>query len=415
MTKSLTTLAVIVLTTAATGQEILIDWRKKTGKPVCPARVDRAGAVSGEVQNINQYFYTYAVHGRLIANDINDLASLIGKETGKAVKNSQCSVIVSAASKFLQDWRGDPALNPVPAQGGQIRSIPLDETVGAWETLSRSENAVLLASPPAECATEPGVHVALGLIRAMNLAAKEPNSQPFTTPIKPDNELRILVIESYRGSQTNSAEYSCSPASGVLSFSGGLLVTGVANRTYERRLVPDPTATAGSTDQLVVANNSKVHPAGAVLLNYRMWDHKRAPIGLSLSSGPVFKFSGGQGSSNFGFFGGLSLRFHDRYLITPGIHLGEFADFPPGFSPGMTIPSNFGALTTVNRWTARFGLSFTYATPDFAKARKDIGTTSVVIGGLNPVPAKPANDPAAAGESVGNSTAGAGPPPPPVK
>jgi hypothetical protein len=55
-----------------------------------------------------------------------------------------------------------------------------------------------------------------------------------------------------------------------------------------------------------------------------------------------------------------------RFYITPGLHFGQFSDFPVGFGNGSSVPANFGELTPVKRWTARFGLGITFKTKDFS-------------------------------------------------
>ena len=85
-------------------------------------------------------------------------------------------------------------------------------------------------------------------------------------------------------------------------------------------------------------------------------------VGLALSIGPALQL--GQGSSNvsqLGLFGGLSIVL-GRFLITPGVHVGEFADFPLGFThAGQPIPATFTQqLTPVTRTTVRFGVGVTF-------------------------------------------------------
>jgi hypothetical protein len=62
-----------------------------------------------------------------------------------------------------------------------------------------------------------------------------------------------------------------------------------------------------------------------------------------------------------GLFTGISLHLWNYFYLTPGIHVGEFADFPAGISQGQSIPSTFtGPLNPVTRTSARFGLAVTF-------------------------------------------------------
>jgi hypothetical protein len=125
----------------------------------------------------------------------------------------------------------------------------------------------------------------------------------------------------------------------------------------------------------------------AALLNYRIplpssWQWTKGwnttdTAGISISTGPVFRLAGSNsGTSSFGYFGGVSLHLWQRFFITPGVHLGEFADFPAGFGPGSVIPPNFGTLTPVKRWTARFAIGLTFKAADLSK----IGKKSATVG-----------------------------------
>ena len=71
-------------------------------------------------------------------------------------------------------------------------------------------------------------------------------------------------------------------------------------------------------------------------------------------------------ASSFGFFTGISGHLYRRFYITPGFHFGQFADFPVGFGNGSTVPSDFGEITPVKRWTARFGTAITFKAKDFS-------------------------------------------------
>jgi hypothetical protein len=76
-------------------------------------------------------------------------------------------------------------------------------------------------------------------------------------------------------------------------------------------------------------------------------------------------------------------------FLTPGVHVGEFADFPPGFThAGQPIPPNFGALNPVTRYTARFAFAITFRGSNPTSL---LGTGSQKAGTQQPTGATPSS------------------------
>jgi hypothetical protein len=61
-------------------------------------------------------------------------------------------------------------------------------------------------------------------------------------------------------------------------------------------------------------------------------------------------------------FAGLSFHLWKYMYLTGGVHIGDFADFPAGFThAGQDIPASFtGNLTPTTRTTARFAFAITF-------------------------------------------------------
>jgi hypothetical protein len=104
-------------------------------------------------------------------------------------------------------------------------------------------------------------------------------------------------------------------------------------------------------------------------MNFRLWNSRSKHIvtGLAFAVGPVLSLGASKNStSTFGFFAGTSLHLWHAVYITPGIHYGEFADYPLGLpQPGNIVPSGFGTPVPIKRWTLRFGLGLTFKTTNF--------------------------------------------------
>jgi hypothetical protein len=114
-----------------------------------------------------------------------------------------------------------------------------------------------------------------------------------------------------------------------------------------------------------------IRPALVALLTGNIPHLNTKNYGLGVSGGLVFDVSNGKAdTSRFGFFGGPSVRLTPWIYLTPGVHFGEFADFPQGFThPGQVIPANTGTPTPTKRYTGRFAFSITFKI-------KDLGATT---------------------------------------
>src|ERR1019366_4945109 len=80
--------------------------------------------------------------------------------------------------------------------------------------------------------------------------------------------------------------------------------------------------------------------------------------------------------SALGLFFGLSTHLYRSIYLTPGIHIGQFADFPAGFYPGAVIPNGFGELTPIKRNTARFAIGITFKATTFKKSSQGNGAAA---------------------------------------
>ena len=179
----------------------------------------------------------------------------------------------------------------------------------------------------------------------------------------------MSIQESYAGTLTaanpNPWKSTQQATLSQLTVSGGFLLTTLQARSYSSRTAPDPAApTTKTVNVLGVDDGSGVRPALTALLNYHLpFSFTDWPKGgFALSAGPVIDVSNGKAdTSRFGFFGGVSAHLWNRFWITPGVHVGEFADTPQGFKgAGDIIPPNIGTPTPVKRFTARFAVAITF-------------------------------------------------------
>jgi hypothetical protein len=133
-------------------------------------------------------------------------------------------------------------------------------------------------------------------------------------------------------------------------------------RSYSSVTAPDPADPTKTNNVLSVDGGGGARPALAALLNYHIPSLSTRRVGLAVSAGPLFDIANGKAdTSHFGFFGGPSLHLWNRLYLTPGIHFGEFADLPLGFSQaGQPIPTGMGTPAARKRYTAHFAFGITF-------------------------------------------------------
>jgi hypothetical protein len=183
----------------------------------------------------------------------------------------------------------------------------------------------------------------------------------------------LTVTEKYKGTPTGqSVVVRLDADCDQVTASGGILLTEIQNRTYTSVPLPNQTG-----QFLAVGGTGKFRPVFVALTNFNFpfepLGHKATATSgdmrLGLSIGPVIQNTTSNVSA-FGWFVGGTISFLHRLYVSPGVHVGEFADFPLGFTPNQQIPANFGTLTPVKRWTSRFGIALTIKGWDISKTVK---------------------------------------------
>jgi hypothetical protein len=174
----------------------------------------------------------------------------------------------------------------------------------------------------------------------------------------------VVVQETLGGKPTTAAAktYHLDPGRKILTASAGFVLTTLHARSYSSVTAPDPADPTMTKNVLGVDGGGGVRPALAALLNYHVACLLRCQVGLAISAGPLFDIANGKAdTSHFGFFGGPSVHLWNRLYLTPGIHVGEFADYPLGFSQaGQPIPTGMGTPVARKRYTAHFAFGITF-------------------------------------------------------
>ena len=367
----------VVLSGQALCQDIVIDWATKN-IIASPTEIHKGDTAKVSVQNVNDILYDYTVDVQLqIQNNSDDLAQLLKLLPSLGVTGSaqaatpDCKGMLGRTQKIMGnigDKLKDPKNNLDPsAQPG--KPISLADTLKGWH------DSILGILPDlqksiddlsSKCSSDTDVTTFLsGPYHQFDSMRKKVEGQHEATgqatASSGDVASLTVTVTEKSGATTLTTITKTIQFSSVLTLSGGVLLSTLEDRSYVASTVPTST---GTQNILTVQGGHTPVPMLVGLLNYKLpWlDWEKA--GFAVSTGPVLRVGGQSTTTSFGWFVGGSAHIWHRFYVTPGVHVGQFADFPAGFGPNQVIPPNFGQLTPVKRCTSRFAVGITVKTFD---------------------------------------------------
>ena len=395
-----------------------------SGGGASQSRLGRQGKYCFVLDQVNLPLYDYAFTGvvpAVVQSPIDILESAASIATGFTVSGAgggspstpvptpasgTCSValdgVTSAASQFS---RALTLIDPGKDSNGKVNGSVLyvttkaafDKSVTPSFRSFEREVGLIIASMGTDPSAQPNCSdtfpkaqtIVFNYLQAreqyLTFLGKINTSQEvmYEQTLQPYEPFVLTESISYSGAATNVANqtFSFDPSYSLISSSVGFMVTELPSRSYTSGTAPNPTSPTTSTEDVLVVNGLKgLRPTIDALLNVNVPELNNRNCGLALSVGPVFDISNGKAStSNFGLFGGISVRVTDYLYITPGFHFGQFADFPQGYTAaGQVIPPNSGTPTPVTRYTARFGISLSFKVKDLYSPK---ATSSAKSGG----------------------------------
>ncbi|MBZ5667293.1 MAG: hypothetical protein LAO30_22160 [Acidobacteriia bacterium] len=376
----------------------VMDWSQGVATP---NTVEKSGRQTLRLININNVLYTYQLSVAEVKGADDDLSGwkqIIGEVTSilpgaaahAAPVGNACtlSTLLPNAKSSLQALNTQLDSFLPKATNGKYKSVTVAETVQGWTPIRNSfdgfESQVRQVQQNLpSCNTEKDLsqqaeklissfrEMQQNVIRIQS-KVDAPHVFDVGYNLNRTSDYNISATENFNGTPTDAKAIAFHLNKGfeVLTLSGGFLLTEIQARAYTS--VAAPSGSGGSQNVLAVSNiNSSFRPALVALFNYHdpfRWALNRPDFGFALSAGPTFDISQGKAdTSKFGVFVGASVHFWNRLFITPGIHVGEFADFPQGYTaPGQVIPPNAGTPSAVNRWTSRFAISITFKGKDLS-------------------------------------------------
>lgn len=386
-----------------------IDWETRTA--ACPGKVTQSTNLVFRITDVNDMLIDFATGERATyrfrakGTPVSVVPpSNFALQTGQGL--AACPVNGATLSRQLNAIRGlkDPLITP-PVGGP---SVSLRETINTArshievttiETEYANDSCKTLFDA---VATDPVVDW-IARLRAAG------HDVDLKVNLEPNLNYRFTLDEMWKGQTTRGGhlDWYCGE-SDVLTLSAGPLISSLENRTYAKQQVP--TGDGTTTQNQLVVSGTGPNILGAALLNYHLPLPAGWPdwTGLAFSVGPVYTLGNAVGVSHLGLFLGVSAHLNRSVFITPGIHIGEFADFPAGFHSGSPIPSGFGDLAPTKRTATTFAIGVTFKTTTFKKTANDGGTAKSGSGAADATDA--AADPKKKQPVSGTKGAGATPP-----
>ncbi len=373
---------------ASAQASVVVDWPTRT-LVASPPELGRSTGAIITIRNVNDVLYDYTVDLVEVRRALDDFALFGGTLNPKfAAPPRQHDVCPIGDTRQTLAEVGDaiarnPALTPVK-KGGKYLSVPVDDTIAAWASVVAplvAEAKSLEARIRQNIGQCPDLPAAEAFLRrefapfearvgVVERRLSSPHSIQVLVTLRPDSDYTLVVTERFNGGATvdGSKSFTFAPASTVLTLSAGVGVTWLEGRAYSSRNAPGVNP-GDATRTLLSVDGKGERPALVALLNYQIPWASTADYGLAIATGPVFAFSSGtRNSSSLGVFAGLSVHLFRRFFISPGVHLGEFADTPLGFRrEGDVVPPNFGELVPRKRWQTKFAVMFTFRTADLSK------------------------------------------------
>jgi hypothetical protein len=380
-----------------------LDW--KAGG-VSPAQVKHNGPYCFKLTNANTILYTYSFNVTEVAptgsplDILNDAIAAIKNmpkavappppAVGPAAAPPNCDTLADEIEKVQQAATNlDQALTLLQPgkQGDKIASVSLATTLNAWtpipaafrdfESAVESLRQVLGGMGYNQSCTPIKAADDLILIRyrdarkaflKLERLVNSSHVVGFPYEVDSSNRVKVEVDEYYNGQQTAAAtkKYNLTAGYTAITSSAGFMVTNLPARSYSSVAAPNPADPSMTQTVLGVDYGRGTRLALTALLNYNLPFASQKDFGMALSIGPVFDISSGKAdTSRFGLFGGVGLRLSKWMYVTPGVHIGEFADFPQGYTrAGQVLPTGQGTPPPVKRYTTRFAIAVTFKVKD---------------------------------------------------
>jgi hypothetical protein len=369
-------------------QQVTILWASKQPQSG-PITIDQNTPVHIVVSGVNDALYIY--EGYLTAEPtpppnigFPDKTAAIAAAPGAPDCSAVTNTLTAIASD-MKNWQLNPWVDQQgkDLSGGTPNSVSLATTQQFYTENIVSKFATVSQSQAQTCSLDSQWNRINAFTQDWAQRLSRPHTYSIDTTLMPLNDYTLHLIEyAYNPTHNLQMTNACTqngkasectikyqPQTNLLSASGGFLFSELQSRTYTRANIP------GATDAVLQVNGAgRVNSLLTALLNVKIpcfWPSKpnippcssnSDSWGWAFSIGPAFQLGNTNQTTRVGMFAAISVHFWKYMYLTPGVHVGDFADFPLGFkNSGQHIPSSFtGALSPQTRPTARFAIGVTF-------------------------------------------------------
>ena len=396
--------------TARQSQSIVYDWEANGGALVrWPLNITRTQSVPFAICGANNLLYTYSVAGSCTQTSVDPwgaVSSLLGLGSKapaspppppptSGTKQASLTVACSTDAKMAQtDWASVQtavsAFKKLPETGSGCAAakpcrISLRRAQDNWhenveDPLTTAITAIDAAAKA--CSSDTQATATMNSLQAKAKALKQlyDASHDLTRRISiiPDSSCTLTIAEMYNDIPTTPpVTVSFTAGQPRLTLSAGPFFSEIQDRSYTVVTAPPAAGSTTNRNVLQINGNSKLTTYLTGLLNFSVpFNHdwlNGERGGFAISTGPVLRIGGQSSASAFGWYAGPAYHLFHLLYVSGGIHVGQFAGMPAGFtSGGQTVPSSFPTPVAQNRTTARFAFAVTLRAKDFSS----LGTTA---------------------------------------
>jgi hypothetical protein len=385
---------------------IVYDWQGGSGGTLAsyPISLNSTKQITFTVDNVNNLLYSYGITGSCVQNAADPWGSIstllvpaaaakttppAGKAPAAAPAPNSCAVQVPKSNASIKKFQDDynaflqlPIKNPSNAACSATAPcrVSLSDAEAALtpiqielrSALSDAKNAIAACQAESDTAATFGLTTNEASIEAVqnHLDTLSPHSWSTTVSVPPDSTCNFSIIESYNGTATKPPQTVQFVAGQPrMTLSAGALVSELQARSYSTVTAPPATGSTTNQTELKVDGKSKFSFYLAGLVNIAVpvsWLNKES-VGTALSLGPVIRVGSQSTSFPVGFFAGGSLHISHLLYLSAGAHIGQFSDYPAGFtSAGQVVPSGFPTPVGQDHTSVRFAFALTLKAKDLS-------------------------------------------------
>jgi hypothetical protein len=385
--------------------KIVFDWQGGSGGTLAtyPVNLNSTKQITFTLDNVNNLLYSYGITGSCVQNAVDPWGAVSGlmapaaaaKTTpvvagpGPAPPPSACQTDVPVSNASTKQLQGDynaflqtPVKNAANAacsaaapcrialSDSETALAPIQIELGT--ALSDASNAIAACQNEGDAVAVSGLTVNQSALQAVQNHLNNLSSHSWSTSVSvpPDSTCNFSITESYNSIATKPAQ-SVQFVAGQprMTLSAGALVSELQARSYSTVTAPPASGSTTNQSELQVDGKSGLSFYLAGLVNIAVpisWLDSET-FGTAISVGPVVRVGSQSTSFPVGFFAGGSLHVTHLVYLSVGAHIGQFSDYPAGFTaPGQVVPSGFPTPVGQDRTSVRFAFAITLKAKDLS-------------------------------------------------